>query len=136
MHLGITALTFGILLAINNPVRAGELCGEEPALSDPAIARKAKEAAKAFKISAAARKTFADLAANFHEGIAREHPPGNARVIAVAMLHEACVELTRGEDPAKLPPHVKDKLVGLSMLVPDFEEARALLERIRAAEKR
>ncbi len=134
MHLGITAFALGMLLAIN-PIQADDLCGEAPRLSDPTIAREAKEAAEAFKISAAARKTFADIAANFHQGMAKRRPPGDARVIAVAMLHAACVELTRGEDPAKLPPHVKDKLVGLSTLVPDFDEGRALLERIRIGEK-
>jgi len=133
MWLGLATFALTVLLAIQ-PIQAAELCGEPP-LSDPTIALEAKKAAEVFKISAAARKTFADLAANFHSGIAKGRPPGDARIIAVAMLHAACVELTRGEDPARLPWHVKDKLVGISTLVPDFPEAQALLERILVAEK-
>ena len=133
MRLWIMAFAAGVLLAIG-PVHAAELCGEAPSLADPATARGVLQAAEVFKISAAAGKTFADIAASFYRSLAKGHSSQEARSIAVALLHAACVELTRDAEPARLPWHAKDKLAGLSTLVPDFREAHALLERIKAAE--
>jgi hypothetical protein len=133
MHFRIASLAVGLLLAAQ-PICAAELCGDAPLLTDPALARGVTQAAQVFKISAAASKTFADLAASFYRGLAEGRPSPEAHSIAVALLHATCVELTRGQDPARLPWHVKDKLGGLATLVPDFSEAHALLERIKAAE--
>ena len=128
-------MTFGVVLLLAvRPTIAADLCGEAPSLSDPAVARGVAEAAEVFKVSAAARQTFADLAATFYHDLAKGRSSGEARSIAVALLQASCLQLTQGEDPGKLPWHVKDKLVGLSTLVPDFNEAHALVERIEAAE--
>ena len=129
------AMTFGVLLLFAiRPTHAADLCGEAPPFSDPAVAHGVAEAAEVFKVSAAARQTFADLAATFYHSLAKGHSAVEARSIAVALLQASCLQLTRGEDPGKLPWHAKDKLVGLSTLVPDFNEAHALLERVKAAE--
>ena len=132
MRFLITALAIGVLLGIG-PVHAAELCGEAPTVSDRTAVRVVK-AAEAFKVSAAAGQTFVNLAGTVYRNLAGEHSSEEARSIAAALLQASCVELTRGEDPARLPWHVKDKLVGLSTLVPDFHEAVVLLERIKAAE--
>ena len=129
----IMACAVGLLLGIG-PVRAAELCGEAPSLSDPTTGPRVMQAVEVFKISAAAGQTFADLAVSFYGNLAKGHSSEEARSIASALLHASCVELTRGKDPASLPWHAKDKLVGLSTLVPDFREAHALFDRIKAAE--
>ena len=133
MRCSILAFAIGSLLAVQ-PALAAELCGERPAVSDPAILDGVRRAAETFKISAAAGHTFAELAQSFYRSLARDRPPEEALPIAVALLVASCEELTRGEDAAKLPWHVKDKLAGLATLVPDFPQGRALLERIKAAE--
>jgi hypothetical protein len=128
-------MTFGVVLLLAvRLTSAADLCGEAPSLSDPALARGVTQAAQVFKVSAAARQTFANLAATFYRSLAEGRSSGEVRSIAVALLQASCLQLTQGEDPGKLPGHVKDKLVGLSTLVPDFNEAHALLERIKAAE--
>jgi hypothetical protein len=133
MRCSILAIAVGFLLGVQ-PVLAADLCGERPAVSDPAVLDGVLKAAAVFKISAAAANTFADLAQTFYRSLARDRPSEEALPIAAALLVASCEELTRGEDPAKLPWHVKDKLAGLATLVPDFPQGRALLERIKATE--
>jgi hypothetical protein len=133
MRFLIAIFAVGVLIDIA-PADAAELCGEAPSVSDRTAARGVSRTAEVFKVSAAAGKTFADLAATFYLNLSAGHSSEEARSIAGALLHASCIELTRGEDPAKLPWHVKNKLAGLSTLVPDFHEAAALLARIKAAE--
>ena len=107
MRFLIAALAVGVLLSIA-PARATELCGEGPFVSDPTVAHGVIRAAEVFKVSAAAGQTFAKLAATFYLNLAAGHSSEEARSIAGALLHASCVELTRGEDHAKLTWHTAE----------------------------
>jgi hypothetical protein len=131
----LIAIAFGLALTVQS-ANADELCGEAPAISNQEMARSIPRAVFALRLSSAAGEAFARHAMRVYVDAAKGRSPEEARLIAVALLHGYCVELTQGEDPANLPWHFKDQFVGLSRLIPDFPEAQALLERIKAAEAR
>jgi len=135
MRTWLTALGVGLVLAIQS-ASAHEFCGEAPSFADPVIARGVGETVQVFRFWSGSGASFARLAADRYQALAKGRSPAEARVIAVALLHAECLELMRDQDPAKLPWHFKDRFVGLSKLVPDFREADALLDRIKAAEAR
>jgi hypothetical protein len=72
----------------------------------------------------------------FYGDLAKGRPAAEARTIAVALLQASCVAMTRNVSPGPLPWHVADKLAGLSLVIPDFDEAKALLARIAADDVR
>jgi hypothetical protein len=135
MRSSLMAFGAGLVLVIQS-VNAQDICGEAPSLSDPAISRGVTEAIQVFRIWSGSGESFARFAADQYRRLAKGRSPDEARLIAVALLHAECLELTRDQDPARLPWHFKDRLVGLSKLVPDFREAYAVLERIKTAETR
>jgi hypothetical protein len=128
-------LAFGALMVVGVPsASAQDLCGKAPLPSDPAISRGVAEAIEAFKFSSQSGAAFGHLAVERFHGIAKDSSPAEAHAVAAALLHAECADVTQNEDPARLPWQSKDRLVELSKLIPDFNEAQALLDRIRALE--
>lgn len=135
MHISRTIGTVCLMLS-GSSAAAHEICGVRPTFSDPTISREIVETVGLFRVWSGSGDSFARFAAGQYRLLAERHGALKARRIAVALLHAECTELTRGRDPARLPWHFKDRLMGLSKIVPDFREAEALLARIKSAEAR
>ena len=116
------------------PAFSSELCGVAPLLADAELAARVNETVRDFQFWSGSGDSYARMAAEKFSELARDRPPAEARLIAAALLYAECIEDTRGEDAARLPWYVKDRLAGLSRLVPDFQAARDVLARVQAAE--
>lgn len=145
MRFSISAISLVLLLS-TQPARSTELCGEGPPWRDTGVLHAVLSAVDWLKTSAATGNAFAEQARGHYRSLVTSFSsetsfdkefgikPTDPRELAAILLVASCEVLTGGEDPAKLPWHVKNKLAGLATLVPDFPEGRALLERMKSAE--
>jgi hypothetical protein len=130
------ATTLFLLASLAAARAAGdELCGPAPELS-ASQERALEQALFGLALSSAAGKSFADHAGRVYGRLAAGRPPGEARLLAVALVRGHCLAMTKGQEPARLSWHVKDHIAGMSALVPDFHEAHAIVARMEAAEAR
>jgi hypothetical protein len=130
--IGVFGLAY-VLLA--QPAGAQEICGEAPALPPSATAEQLDHALFGLAVSSAAGEGFVSHARVVYGDLVKGRSDADARLLAAALLQAYCARMLQHEDPARLPWHMKSQLAGLALLVPDFREARALLERIAAAER-
>jgi hypothetical protein len=127
-----------VLLALVLPVAsayANSICGDPPRLSRRE-ASQVRRAVFGLGLSSAAGETFAWHAARVHGELVKGRSRDDARRLAVALLHGHCLAMTRNQDPSSLSWHVRDHIIGLSKLVPDFREAQAIIDRLQAAQTR
>ena len=122
-----------VLLA--QPAGAHEICGDAPALPSSATAEQLHHAVIGLAISSAAGEGFVSHARAAYGDLVKGRSDADACLLAAALLQAYCARMLQNEDAARLPWHMKSQLAGMALLVPDFREAQALLERIAAAER-
>ena len=116
------------------PAAANDICGAAPTLPNAQAKQAVEQAVGGLSISSQSGEPFARHARDVYDMMVVGRSPEDARLLATALVQAYCENMTRNEDPAKLPAHMKDQLEGLAKLTPDFPEGQAMLERIKAAE--